>query len=66
MIAISSEVKIIVYDVMGGKVQTLVNKKLKPGDHLVSCDGSSLDSGVYFYKIFASNYSVIKKMMLKK
>jgi hypothetical protein len=65
-IAKSSDVKIVVYNMMGREVQTLVNEKLKPGTYESSFDGSSLTSGVYFYKISAGDYSVTKKMMLKK
>ncbi len=59
-------VKLVVYDLMGCEVQTLVNEILQPGKHETSFDGSALNSGVYFYKISAEDYSVAKKMLLKK
>lgn len=61
-----TDVKIVVYDIMGREVQTLVNESLKPGTYAVSFDGSSLNSGVYFYKITAEGYSETKRMMLEK
>ena len=59
-------VKIVVYDVMGREVQTLVNESLKPGTYEASFDGSSLNSGVYFYKISAGEFSQTKKMLMIK
>jgi len=59
-------VKIVVYDVMGREVQTLVNESLKPGKYEATFDGSSLNSGVYFYKISAGDFSQTKKMLLIK
>jgi len=60
------DVKIVVYDVMGREVQTLVNESLKPGTYEASFDGSQLTSGVYFYKITAGDFSQTKKMLLLK
>jgi hypothetical protein len=65
-VARSSQVKIVVYDIMGREVQTLVNKTLNPGMYESSFDGSSLTGGVYFYKMSACDYSATKKMMIKK
>ncbi len=61
-----TDVKIVVYDIMGREVQTLLNESLKPGTYLASFDGSSLNSGMYFYKITAGGYSETKRMMLEK
>jgi len=61
-----SSVKIAVFDVMGREVQTLVNESLKPGTYEASFDASSLNSGVYFYKITAGDFSKTKKMLMIK
>jgi hypothetical protein len=61
-----SDVNISVYDIMGREVQTLVNKRLQPGTYDVLFEGSSLNSGVYFYRLKAGNYSETKKMLLVK
>ncbi len=61
-----SNVKIVVYDVMGREVQTLVNEKLQPGTYESSFDGSTLTSGVYFYKLSTEGFSETKKMMILK
>jgi endo-1,4-beta-xylanase len=60
------DVKIVVYDVMGREVQTLVNESLKPGTYEASFDASQLTSGVYFYKIVADNFVETRKMLMIK
>ncbi|WKZ69757.1 MAG: AGE family epimerase/isomerase [Melioribacteraceae bacterium] len=64
---LSLQTNLIVYDILGREVATLVNTKLQSGNHEVKFDGSNLSSGVYFYKLDVDNiYSAIKKMMLIK
>lgn len=62
----SGDVKIVVYDIMGREVQTLVNESLKPGTYETSFDGSHLSSGVYLYQMTAGDLSETKKMLLIK
>jgi hypothetical protein len=62
----AGNVKIVVYDIQGREVQTLVNESLKPGTYEVPFDGSQLTSGVYFYKLIAGNFVETKKMLLIK
>lgn len=61
-----SKVNISVYNIMGQKVATLIDKQLMPGSYVILFDGSGLESGVYFYKFQTGNYSITKKMILKK
>ncbi len=61
-----SKVKIVVYDVMGREVQTLVNEMLQPGTYETSFDGSQFTSGVYFYKLETNGFSETKKMLMIK
>jgi hypothetical protein len=58
--------KIIVYDLLGKEVQTLINKELKAGFHEVKFDAVNLTNGVYFYRIQAGNFIQTKKMILMK
>ena len=67
----SSYVKLIVYDVLGREIKTLVNEKLNAGMYEVdwpapSGDGSSYPSGVYFYKLITDDYISVKKMLMIK
>jgi hypothetical protein len=59
-------IKMIIFDILGDEVATLVNKQLKPGTYEVKWDASSCPSGVYFYKITAGDYNETKKMILIK
>jgi hypothetical protein len=61
-----SNVKIVVFDVMGREVQTLVNESMKPGTYETKFDGAKLTSGVYFYKITAGDFSQTKRMLMIK
>ncbi|MCX6157978.1 MAG: YCF48-related protein [Ignavibacteriae bacterium] len=62
----SNYVRIVVYDITGREIQTLVNEKLQPGTYETTFDGSQLTSGVYFYKMITDSYSETKKMILIK
>ena len=55
-----------IYDVLGREVATLVNESLKPGTYEVEFDGTNYPSGVYYYKLIASDYTDSKKMVLVK
>ena len=63
-IAIPGEVKILVYDFMGCEVKTLINGSLQRGEYSIPFDGSSFRKGIYFYKIFAGEFSETKRMLL--
>ena len=62
----ASVVTLKVYDVLGKEVATLVEGVRSAGTHTVRFDGSSLRSGVYFYRIQAGTFSDTKKFMLIK
>jgi len=57
---------LIIYDVLGREVTTLVNQELKPGSYEVEWDGSNYPSGVYFYKLISDSFTETKKMVLVK
>lgn len=62
----SSEVSLIVYDILGNEVQTLVNDVRDAGSHEVTFNAGNLSSGVYLYILKAGNFSATKKLMLMK
>jgi|WetSurMetagenome_2_1015567.scaffolds.fasta_scaffold11350_2 murein tripeptide amidase MpaA len=62
----NSEVKLVVYDILGKEIVTLVNEKQSTGDFEVKFDGSKLSSGIYFYKLTAGDFSDVKSMILIK
>jgi hypothetical protein len=66
-IAEQSQVRLVVYDVLGREVATLINEIQSPGMKEIEFDISgikSLASGFYFYKLEAGYYTSIKKMLL--
>ena len=70
-LAVDSKVSLKIFDVLGQEVATLVNGQLAAGSQKVSFDASSLNSGVYFYRIDADGidgqkFSSVKKMILTK
>ena len=59
-------VKLIIYDILGRKVEMLVNENLKPGSYEVTWDALNFASGIYFYRIDVANFVSVKKMVLIK
>lgn len=61
-----SNVKLVVYSILGKKVRTLINRRLQSGKHSVTFDGKNLPSGIYFYTLNAGKYVKSRKMILIK
>ncbi len=61
-----ANVKINVYDILGRKVRTLLNKKISAGEYSIQFDGSNLPSGNYFYVLTVGDYYKVNKMTLLK
>src|SRR5574338_1494599 len=62
----SSNVKIIVTDILGKEITTLVNDNLASGNYSVNFNASNLASGIYFYTLITDNFKQSKKMILMK
>jgi hypothetical protein len=54
------------FDALGREVQNLVEGTFKAGSYKIFIDGSSLSSGLYFYKMTAGEFTSTRKMMLIK
>lgn len=65
-LAEQSDVKLIVFDVAGRKVEILINKRQAPGKYEVSFDASHFASGLYFYTVQAGSFIQTRKMLLIK
>ncbi|MBK7104955.1 MAG: T9SS type A sorting domain-containing protein [Ignavibacteriae bacterium] len=61
-----SNISISVYNIIGEKVETLLNKKLEAGLYSIIFDASELNSGIYFYTIKTENFIQTKKMIVAK
>jgi photosystem II stability/assembly factor-like uncharacterized protein len=62
--ASGTNVKLVVYDVLGNEVATLVNEEKTAGTYEINFNASGLTSGVYFYKLQAGSFVQTKKMIL--
>jgi len=63
---VSREVTLIIYDILGKEVITLVEEIQQPGNYEVQLNASELTSGIYFYRLSAGKYVETKKMVLMK
>jgi len=71
-----SDVKLVIYNMLGQEITTLVNEQIPAGNHSViwnanNSGGTQLTSGIYFYKLTASGtngskFQDVKKMILIK
>ena len=70
-LAVDSKVSMTVFNVLGQEVASLLNGNLAAGSHQVTFDATSLNTGVYMYRIEAAgidgtNFVDVKKMILTK
>jgi hypothetical protein len=66
-----AKVKVVIYNMGGALVRTLLDSSLTSGAHIVEWDGKDdsgniVESGVYLYKLYAGIYSTTKKMLFVK
>ncbi|HEY3249985.1 MAG TPA: T9SS type A sorting domain-containing protein, partial [Ignavibacteria bacterium] len=59
-------VRVVVCDIIGREVATLVNQQLQPGTYEIEWDASAFKSSIYFCLIEAGDYKASKKMVLIK
>jgi len=57
-------VQLVVYDILGNEVATLVNENQKPGNYKVEFNASNLSSGVYLYSLKTGSFLETKRMIL--
>jgi hypothetical protein len=61
-----TNVKLVIYDILGREVETLIDKELEPGKYKLNFTATNLPSGVYFYTLKTSKSIQTKKMLLIK
>jgi len=64
-------VKLIIYNMLGEEVRTLVNQIQEAGSHKVTWDGrdsngSRAATGIYIYKMVAGDFIAVNKMILMR
>ena len=60
----AGRVTLKLYDAEGRLAATLAEGTMAAGVHTLRFDGSSLASGMYFYRLTAGNFSEVRKMLL--
>ncbi len=61
-----SHVRLVVYDILGREVATLVNGRQDAGQHSVRWNASQCASGLYFCRLTAGQFVQTRKMLLMK
>ena len=59
-------VKLMIYDVLGNHIATLINDNLQAGSYNTKFNAEDYASGILCYKLQAGNYSIVKKMLFLK
>lgn len=65
-LADESQVRLVVYDMLGREVARLVDGPKKAGTHHVHFDAQDLSSGIYIYRIEANEFTETRQMTLIK
>ncbi len=61
---VSAKVSIVIFNVSGQRVETLVNGFQKKGHYKTSWDASAMSSGIYFYQIRTNGHTSMRKCLL--
>lgn len=61
-----SSVSLIIYDVLGNEISTLVSEEQEGDDYEVTFNASDLPSGVYYYQLKSGSLVKSRKMVLLK
>jgi type IX secretion system substrate protein len=59
-------VKLVIFDMLGRPIATLVDDELAPKHYEFTFDGSNFSSGTYFYQLIVDGAATTKQMMLIK
>jgi len=62
----NARVKLIIYDLLGREIETLVNEEQSAGWKEVEWNAKNISSGIYFFKLTTGIFVDIKKMIVVK
>jgi hypothetical protein len=63
---LKAQTRVIVFDLLGREVMTLMNEELSAGTHEIIFEANNLPSGIYFYKVHSGDFVQVRKMILMK
>lgn len=61
-----SLVEIIIYNMLGENITTLVNEEMPAGNHKINFEPKNIPSGIYLYRINAGSFTSSRKMIYIK
>jgi len=61
-----SQVSLKIYNSLGQEIKTLVNRFMEAGVHTANFNAVGLNSGMYFYRLDAGEFTQVRKMTLIK
>ncbi len=64
--AITQQVQLKVFDILGREITTLVNKQQKPGNYKIIFNASKFSNGIYIIRLQTGNDIISKKIVLLK
>jgi len=70
-IPLDNDINVVIYDLMGDEIKTLINEYKQAGQYTINWDGNdnlgrSVGGGIYFYKLKAGDFIQTRKMVLLK
>ncbi len=65
-LADAANIKIVITNILGERVETLLDEYKPAGTHEVRFDATNLTSGVYFYQLASGGNIEVKKMVVSK
>ena len=63
---VTSDARIDIYDILGRRITTLIDKQQPAGSHQIIWQADGLSSGMYFYRLQAGDNEETRKMLLIK
>jgi len=63
-LGVDARVDLVVFDVSGRVVSTLVSARQPAGEYTVNLDGKELPGGIYFYRLRAGDFTQVRKMVV--
>jgi hypothetical protein len=63
---VASFVELIIYNIKGQKIETLISKQLPAGNYKFELDAEHLSSGIYIYKLHTDKFTASHKLLLLK
>ena len=62
----NADVEMVLFNLQGEKIKTLVKKYLAAGSYTVHLEADELAAGIYFYQLYTKNFKQTRKMVLLK